>query len=113
MSDEFARVDRQIGLAPHADRQLANRPFVEQLDVVDRHGLCMALRGRRRYDADPDIAFDETANRVEAAQLYAQSKTPTNPFSLFRQKALQCACPVETDKIEIEHFGEGDPFYCR
>src|SRR5438094_5128790 len=30
MSDEFARVDRQIGLAPHADRQLADRPLVDQ-----------------------------------------------------------------------------------
>ena len=98
MTDEIARVERQIGLAPHADRQLANRPLVRQLDAVDRHGFRVALGRRRRDDADPDIAFDQPADGVEAAQLDPQFETTADPLGLFRQKALQRARSVQTDE---------------
>ena len=108
MPDEFARVDRQIGLTPHADRQLADRPLVDQFDRVDRHGLGKALGRRRRDDADADIAFDEAADGVEAAQLDAQFETAADPVGLLGQKALQGAGSIETDEIEIERLGESD-----
>src|ERR1700740_636159 len=43
VADQLARVDRQIGLSANADRQLAERPLVYQLDLVDRHRHGMAL----------------------------------------------------------------------
>ncbi len=69
MANEVAGVDRQIGLPADADRQVTVRPVVGQLDPMDRHRLGMALGGGRRDNADPDIAFDQPAHRVEAAQL--------------------------------------------
>ena len=108
MTDELARVDRQIGFTAHAYRQLADRPLVGQLDPVDRHRLGMTFGGRRRHDADPDTALDEPADGVEAAQLNTQPETSTDLLRLFRQKALQGARPVETDKVEVERLGKGD-----
>ena len=70
MLNELAGVDRQIGLPADADRQLAQRPVVLQLDPMDRHRFGMALGSGRRDDADPDIALNETADRVKAAQLH-------------------------------------------
>ena len=112
MPDEFAGVDRQIGLAAHTDRQLAHRPLVGQFDAVDRHCPRVTLGSGRRDDTNPDIAFDETADRIEAAQLHPQSKTPADPLGLFGQEALQCARPIQTDKVEVEGVGKGNPF-CR
>ena len=64
----------------------------DQLDqrtsAMDQHGLGLTLGGRRLDDADPYIGFDETGDRVEAAQLHAQSKTLTDPPRLLGQKAL-------------------------
>src|SRR6516164_4185503 len=104
VAHEFARVDRQIGLTPHADRQLANRPLVGQLDPVDRHGLGMSLGGCRRDDPDPDIAFDEAADGIKAAQLDPQLKAATELFGLFRQKPLQRARSVQTDEVGVERL---------
>jgi len=71
MTDEVAGVDREISLAPHADHQVATRPVVRQLDATDRHRLGVAFGGGRRDDADPDVAFDKSADCIEAAQLNA------------------------------------------
>ncbi len=113
MLHQLAGVDRQIGLPPHADRQFAKGPAIGQLDAADRHRFCVTLGCRRRDDADPDIAFDEPADRVEAAQLHAQLEAAADRFGLFRQKPLQGAGPVEADEIAVERLGEGDPFQRR
>ena len=84
MANEVARVDRQILLTAHADRQPAEGPLIGQLDPVDRHGLGVPLGGRRRNDTDPDIALDQPADRIEAAQLDAQFEPTADPFGLFR-----------------------------
>ena len=60
-----------------------DRPAVGQLDPVDQHSPGLALRGGRRDDADPDIAFDETADGLEAAQLDAQFEATAQPLGLF------------------------------
>src|ERR671924_590284 len=88
VADEVAGVDRQIGLATDADHEIAWRPFVLQLDPVERHRFCMALGCRCWNDADPNIAFDQAAHRVEAAQLDAQFEAAADPLGLNRKKAL-------------------------
>ena len=110
MTNQSLRVERQIVLASHADRQFAQCPFVGQLDAVDRHGFGMTFGCRGRHDADPDIALDEPANCVEAAQLHPQFEAAANPFGLLGQKALQGAGPVQTDEIAVEHLGKGAVF---
>jgi hypothetical protein len=84
MANESLSVERQIILASHADRQFAQCPFVGQLDAVDRHGFCVPFGCRCRHDADPDIALDQPANSVEAAQLYPQFEAAADPFGLLR-----------------------------
>src|SRR5215469_1004635 len=106
MPDQFAGIDRQIGLAADTDNEVANRPVVRQLDFVDRHGLGVTLRGGRWDDADPDIAFDQAAHRVEAAQLDTQFEAAAGPFGLIGEKTLQRTRAVEADEIEIENFSE-------
>ena len=69
---------------------------------------CGALHRGRRHDADADIALDQTAHRIEAAQLHAQPQRPPDAAALSGEKALQGAGAVEPDKIVIEHFGESD-----
>src|SRR6516165_4197261 len=88
MPDEVAGVDRQIGFAADADRQVADCPAVGQLDASERHRPGMTLGRRRRNDPDPDIAFDKPAHRVKAAQLNAQFEPAADPLSLFGKKAL-------------------------
>ena len=110
MADQSLSVERQIILPSHADRQFAQRPFVGQLDAVDRHGFGVTFGCRRRDDADPDIALDQPANGVEAAQLHPQFEAAADPFGLLRQKALQGAGPVQTDEIAVEHLGKGAVF---
>src|SRR3954452_17018846 len=108
MADEVSGVDWQIGFATDADRQIAEGPFVGQLDPVDGHTPQMTLGGGCRDDPDADIALDQSADRVKAAQLHPQFEAAAASFRLLGEKALQRACPVEADKIEIEGFGERD-----
>src|SRR5215472_17740012 len=72
----------------------------------------MAFGGRRRDHADTNIAFDESTDGIEAAQLDAKFKAPAYPLCLLGQEALQRAHPVETDKIEVEGVGKRNLF-CR
>src|SRR5215471_20343945 len=72
----------------------------------------MAFGGRRRDHADTDIAFDEPAERIEAAQLDPQFEAPADPLRFFAQEALQRARSVETNKIEVEGAGKRNLF-CR
>src|ERR1700751_2484017 len=106
MPGELTRIDRQIGLGAHANRQLAYRPLVTQFDSVDRHCPRVTLGRGRWNDADPDIALNETADRIEAAQLHTQSETSANPLRLFGQEALQRTRPVPTNKITDEGVGK-------
>ena len=73
----------------------------------------MPLGGRRRDDADPDIALDQPADRVKAAQLDPQPEATTDLFGLLGEKTLQCTRSVETDEIKIERLGKRDAFRCR
>src|SRR6267142_3601524 len=68
----------------------------------------MTFGGRSRHHADPNTAFDEPADGIEAAQLNTQPEPSADLLCLFRQKALQRTCSVETDKIEVERLGKGD-----
>src|SRR6266850_3543285 len=72
MLNQLARIGRQLAEAPDADGELAHRPSVRQLDDRDRHGALNAPRRAFRHNADADIALDQPAHRVEAAQLHAQ-----------------------------------------
>jgi len=52
--------------APDVDRQLADRPRVDQLDRGGSACLGKTLGRRRRDDTDADNAFDEAADGVGA-----------------------------------------------
>ena len=66
--------------------------------------LATAPRGGLRHDADADLAFDQPADRVEAAQLHAQPQRPADARRLVGQEALQRAGAVEPDEIVVEHL---------
>ncbi len=55
MLHQLACIDRQLGLAADADRQVAHRPIVFEIDAVDRLALRGARGGRRRHDADAGL----------------------------------------------------------
>ena len=73
---------------------------------LDRHGLRHAARRRFRHDADADLAFDQPAYRVEAAQLHAQPQRPADAHGLGGEEALHRAGAVEADEIVLEHVFE-------
>ena len=74
----------------------------------DRHRPRRAPRRRLRHDADADLAFDQPAHGVEAAQLHAQPQRPADARRLAGEKALQRAGAIEADEIVVEHFVEAD-----
>ena len=71
---------------------------------LDRHGARRPPRRRLRHDADADIAFDQPADRVEAAQLHAQPQRLPAARRLVGEEALQGARAVEADEIVVEHL---------
>src|SRR5262249_12887536 len=72
MLHQLPRIRRQLGKIAHADREIARRPRIRQRHRRDRHGAADPLRRGLRHDADADLAFDQAAHGVEAAQLNAQ-----------------------------------------
>ena len=66
------------------------------------------LHSRLRYDADTDIAFNQPANRIEAAQLHAQTQWAANAVCLVRKEALDRAGAIEPHHVVVEYFGKRD-----
>ena len=108
MTYELACVGRQRVEIAHADCQLAKRPRIGESYRTDRHRPLGTLHGRLGHDAYADIALDQSANRIEAAQLHAQTQRTTDTVCLVREKALDCASSVKSDHVVVEHLGECD-----
>jgi len=66
------------------------------------------VHGRFRHDADTDVAFDQAADRIEAAQLHAQTQRPADAICLVSEKPLDRAGTVEADHVVVEHLGKAD-----
>src|ERR1700694_5866331 len=105
MLDELARIGRQRLEIADANREIAQRPGAGKVDRLDRHAFRRAAGGCWGHDADPDIAFDHSADRIEAAQLHAEAKRAPDAGRLAAEEALDGARPVEADEILVEHFG--------
>ena len=86
MLDQLAGVGRQLLELADADRELAHCPGIGQGDGDDAR--CHPPRRGLRHDADADIALDQAADRVEAAQLHAQPQRLSDARGLFGEKAL-------------------------
>ena len=69
---------------------------------------CHPARRGFRHDADADLALDQAADRVEAAQLHAQPQRLADARGLVGEEALQRAGAVEPDEVVIEHLRERD-----
>src|SRR6185369_9535954 len=61
-----------------------------------------------RYDADADLALDQPAHRIEAAQLHAQPQRPADTHRLVGEEALQGAGAIEADEVVAEQLIEAD-----
>src|SRR5580700_8163851 len=108
MLDQLPRIERQFAHAANADGQIAHCPSIGQRHDRDRHGLRHAARGGFRHDADADLAFDQPAYGVEAAQLHAQPQRPADAHGFGGEKALDGAGAIEADEIVLEHVLETD-----
>src|SRR6266852_400450 len=108
MLHQLPRERRQRREIAHADGEVAQRPGIGEIDHLDRHALGGAPRRGGGHDADPHIALDQAADRVEAAQLHAQPQRPSDPLGLAGEEALQRARAVEPDEVMVEHLGEAD-----
>src|SRR4029078_3727859 len=105
---QLLRVQWQVREAPHADGQIAQLPVVGEIDPSQRHRLHAAHGSGFRNDADADVAFDESADGVEAAQLHAQLEPPSGALRLLRQESLQRAGAIQADEVAIERVSERD-----
>src|SRR5262245_14479544 len=106
--DELAGLGRQLVDDANADREVAHRPRVGEIDRLDRHGLRRPAHRGLGHDADADVALDQPAHRIEAAQLDAQPQRAAGARRLVREEALQRAGAVEPDEVVIEHFRKVD-----
>src|SRR5512138_1053086 len=88
VADEILRVHRKVVDLAHADRQIAYRPLVRELDAMKRHRLHVAGGVRLRHHADADVAFDEPADGIEATKLHAQLQSATDAIGLLREEPL-------------------------
>src|ERR1700754_5121655 len=106
--NELARVGWKLFHPADADRQFAHGPLVGERDRADRHRWPNAPSGGLWDNANADVAFDQTADRIETAQLDAQLQWFADARRLVGEKALDGAGPVETDEFLIEHFRKAD-----
>ena len=67
-----------------------------------------ALHGGLRHDADTDVAFNQTTDGIEAAQLHTQTKRTAYAIRLVGKESLDCAGAVEADHVVVKHFGKAD-----
>ena len=88
MINQLPRVRRQHLNITNANCQLAKRPGISEPHGADRHGALGPMHGRLRNDADTDVAFDQAADGVEAAQLHAQTQGPPDAIGLVSKKTL-------------------------
>ena len=108
MLDELTGIGRQLVEATDADRKLAHCPRIGQHHRNNCHGPRDAPRGGLGHDADPDIALDQPAHRIEAAQLHAQSQRLTDTHGFIREETLQRAGAIQPDEVVVEHIREPD-----
>src|SRR6185436_9168983 len=103
-------VDRQVRKPSYADGEVALRPVVGEVDPAQRHRLHAAHGRGFRNDADADVALDEPAHGIEAAQLHAQLEPAPGALGLLRQESLQRAGAIQAYEVAIECLGKGDAF---
>ena len=88
----------------NADRQLAQRPRVAEVERLDRHRLDGLTRRGGRDHADTDVAFDEPAHRVEASQLHAQAQRPPGAWAVQTRTGYSYAKLAENEVQYIVDF---------
>ena len=108
MIDQLPCVRRQHLDVTHANCQLAKSPGVGEPHGADRHGPLGTMYGCFRNDADADVAFDQAADGIEAAQLHTQTQRSADPICLVSEKTLDRAGTVQADHVVIEHLGKAD-----
>src|SRR5664280_992204 len=108
MIDELPRIGWQRVDVAYADRQFAQRPRIGETNRADRHVAFGPFHRGLRHDADADIALDQPADGIEAAQLHAQPQRPADAVGFVGKEALDRAGAVEADNVVFEHLGKAD-----
>jgi len=106
MLDQLARIGRQLAEPPDADGEIAYGPRVGQFRRSRSPCALDPPRGAFRR-CDTDIALDQphTASKLRSCTR-SRSDRPDRR-RLLGEKALQCARPIEPDKIVVEHLCNG------
>ncbi len=108
MINQLPRVRWQYVDVTHANCQFAKSPGIGEPHGADRHRALGTMNGRFRNDADTDVAFDQAANGIEAAQLHTQAQRPSDAICLVREKTLDRAGAVEANHVVVEHLRKAD-----